>query len=179
MTNQEVLERYISLCQSNLEDNNRVLSILQKHGIREQFLFGNFRLGHDSGNLSEMVGEDKDSRERLEALSILRNGKERLQHRLIIPIENESKAVVNLIGVSLHPHAKNRVIALNEAGIFNEAFLRKMPEIICTEDPLEALLLIQNDVPYTTFLFGNDEKYTSFFTSHGIRRVMFTFDGSS
>jgi len=177
MTNQEVLERYVSLCQSNLENNSRILSILRKRGIREQFLFENFRLGYTSGNLSEVVGQDKDSRERLEALDILQNGKERLQRRLIIPIENENKAVINLVGISLHPQAKSRVIALNEAGIFNEAFLGKTPEIVCTEDPLDALLLIQQDLPNTTFLFGNDEKYASFVPSHGIRRVVFGFEG--
>jgi hypothetical protein len=177
MTNQEVLERYISLCQTNLENDSRVLSLLRKRGIREHFLFTNFRLGYAGGNLAEVVGEDKDSHERLEALGVLLNGKECLQHRLIIPIENENKAAINLVGVSLHPQAKNRVVALNDAGIFNQAFLAKTPEIVGTEDPLEALLLIQQDVPNTTFLFGNDEKYTSFFTSYGIRRVVFTFDG--
>ncbi len=177
MTNQEVLDRYISLCQSNLENNGRVLSLLRKRRIREQFLLTNFRLGYASGNLSDVVGEDKDSRERLEALGILRNGKELLQHRLVIPIEDENKAIVNLVAISLHPQSKHRVIVLNEAGIFNQPFLGKTTEIVCTEDPLEALLLIQQDVPNATFLFGSDEKYASFIASHGIRQVLFTFDG--
>jgi len=177
MTNQEVLERYISLCQSNLENNSRVLSLLRKKGIRERFLFTNFRLGYSSGSLSDVVGEDKESTDRLEALGILRNGKERLQHRLIIPIEDENKVVVNLVSVSLHPHSKHKVIALNEAGIFNQPFLEKTTEIVCTEDPLEALCLIQQDVPNTTFLFGNDEKYASFMAAIGKRRVVFIFDG--
>jgi hypothetical protein len=69
MTNQEVLDRYISLCQSNLETNSHILSLLRKRGIREQFLFINFRLGYSNGNLSEVVGEAKDSRDRLEALA--------------------------------------------------------------------------------------------------------------
>ena len=173
MTNQEVLERYISLCQSNLETNSRILSLLRKRGIGEQFLFTNFRLGYSNGNLSEVVGEDKDSRERIETLGILRNGKELLQHRLIIPIEDENKVVVNLVAVSLHPQSKRRVIALNETGIFNQSFLGKTTEIICTEDPLESLLLIQKDVPNITFLFGSDEKYASFMASHGIEWLQF------
>jgi hypothetical protein len=177
MTNQEVLERYISLCQSNLENNSRVLSILRKRGICEQFLFTNFRLGYSNGNLSEVVGEDKDSRDKLEVLGILRNGKERLQHRLIVPITDENTAVINLVAISLHPQSKHQVIALNEAGIFNQPFLGKTIEIVCTEDPLEALLLIQQNVPNTTFLFGSDEKYASFMASCGIRQVVFTFDG--
>jgi len=177
MTNQEVLERYIYLCQSNLENNSRVLSLLRKRGIREQFLFANFRLGYASGSLADVVGEDKDSQDKLKALGILRNGKERLQHGLIIPIEDENKAVVNLVAISLHPQSKQLVIALNEAGIFNHPFLGKTSEIVCTEDPLEALLLIQQDISNTTFLFGSDEKYASFFTSQGIRLAVFTSDG--
>jgi len=177
MTTQEVLERYISLCQSNLENDSRTLSLLRKRGIREQFLFANFRLGYASGHLSEVVREDRDSRDRLEASGILRNGTEHLQHRVIIPIENENKSAVNLVGVSLHSQSKHRVVALNEVGIFNEAFLTKTSEIVCTEDPLEALFLIQQGIPNTVFLFGSDEKYTSFIVSHGIRRVVFTFDG--
>jgi len=177
MTSPEVFERYISLCQSNLENNSRVLSLLRKRGIREQFLLVNFRLGYASGSLSEVVGEDKDSRDRLEALGVLRNGKEHLQHRLIVPITDENKAVVNLVAISLHPQSKHRVITLNESGIFNHPFLGKTTEIVCTEDPLEALLLIQQDVTNATFLFGSDEKYTSFMASHGIRQVVFVFDG--
>jgi hypothetical protein len=177
MTKQEVIERYISLCQSNLESHSRVLSLLRKRGICEQFLFTNFRLGYSSGNLSKVVGEDKDSRDRLGTLGILRNGKECLQHRLIIPITDENKAVVNLVAISLHPQSKHRVISLNEAGIFNQPFLGKTTEIVCTEDPIEALLIIQQDVPNTTFLFGSDEKYASFMASHGIRQIVFAFDG--
>jgi hypothetical protein len=110
-------------------------------------------------------------------LGILRNGKELLQHRLIIPITDENKAAVNLVAISLHPQSKHRVIALNDSGIFNQSFLGKTTEIVCTEDPLEALLLIQQDVPNTIFLFGNDEKYALFMASHGVRQVVFTFDG--
>jgi len=177
MTNQEILERYISLCQSNLEKNSRMLSLLRKNGIRERFIFANFRLGYSSGSLSEVVGEDKESTVRLKALGILRNGKERLQHRLIIPIEDENKVVVNLVTISLHPQSKHRVIVLNEEGIFNQPFLGKTTEIFCTEDPLEALLLIQQEFPNTTFLFGSDEKYASFMAACRIRTVVFTFDG--
>jgi len=52
-----------------------------------------------------------------------------------------------------------------------------MREIIFTENPLEALLLIQNDYPNTTFLFGDDHKYLKFINEHKVKRIIFTFEG--
>jgi len=115
--------------------------------------------------------------EKFARIGIIKNGKEIFKSCIIIPIYNENKVVINIAGYNIYPQSKNNFISLNDSGIFNQSFLKNMREIIFTESPLEALLLIQNDYPNTTFLFGDDHKYLKFINEHKVKRVIFTFEG--
>ncbi len=66
---------------------------------------------------------------------------------------------------------------MNDSRIFNQPFLKNVKDIIFTENPLEALSLIQSDNPNTTFLFGSDSKYIQFINEHRIKKAIFTFNG--
>lgn len=173
----EMLERYVELCVQGLEETPRVQALLKNTGVRERFLYESFQIGYATGKLSDLVQGNEGLAEHCEKLGLLHVGKERFAHYLTLPIMSGDKAVVNIVGYNLHPRAKNKLIALGADGIFNQAFLAAASEVVLTEGPLEALLLIQNDVPNASFVFGDDQKYLHFFREHGIRKVLFAFQG--
>jgi len=177
MNNNEILERYILICCNNIKGNPRVLNLLRKYGIFEPFIFENFCLGYSGGGLLESVGDNVPLKQHLEKIGILKNEKELFKSCMTIPIYDENKAVVNIIGYPIYANSKKRIIILNDSGIFNQPFLKNVKEIIFTENPLEALFLIQSDYSNTTFLFGGNSKYTRFINENRIKETIFTFDG--
>ena len=48
-----VLERYLKICNRNLEGDSRVLPLLEGKGISKTFLINNFSLGFSNGALDE------------------------------------------------------------------------------------------------------------------------------
>ena len=177
MKSSEVLERYVQLCVQGLEETPRVQALLRNEGLRETFVYQSFRIGYATGSLVFLARGNEALGKRCEEVGLLKQGKETLAHCLILPIVDSEKQPVNLVGFTLYPKAKKKALFLNPAGIFNQAFLAGAKEVVLTESPLEALLLIQNDVPNVTFLFGDDTKYLHFLQEHGIRKVVFTFEG--
>jgi hypothetical protein len=173
----EVLERYVQLCVQGLEETTRVQTLLRNQGLRESFLFQSFRIGYSAGTLLDLVQANDGLGKLCEEAGVLRNGKESLAHRLILPIVDSEKHVVNVVGLNLYPKAKKKLLCLSPGGIFNQAFLAGATEVVLTESPLDALLLIQNDVANVTFVFGEDAKYLHFFQEHGIRMVIFALEG--
>ena len=162
MNKQDIYERYFQICNSNLKKNNRVLSILKKNGIYENYIFENFDIGYANGKLIELIGVNVELKRKFSEIGIIKNGKEMFKNYITIPIYDGNKVAVDIIGYNIYPQSKNRIISLNDSGIFNQSFLMNTREVIFTENPLEALLLIQNDYPNTTFLFGDNHKYVKF-----------------
>ncbi len=177
MNAKSILERYVALCSNNLKDNVRVLSILKNQDIYEDYIFENFMLGYSDGRILETISKNDGLVSLFEKAGIITNRKEVLKSCITIPVFNEEKEIVNIAGYNIHQRSKNKLVTLNKSGIFNKPFLSKAKEIILTENPLETLLLIQNDFPAATFLFGDDSKYVSFINEHGIKRAVFTFEG--
>jgi len=177
MVSQNVIERYFQICNENLKENTRVLALLKKYGIFENYIFENFCIGYSNGAITDLIGGNEKLKEKLTEIGIIKKGKEIFKSCVTVPIYDENKILVNIIGYYIYPKSKNKLIALNDSGIFNQSFLRNMREIIFTENPLEALLLIQNDYPNTTFLFGDDHKYLKFINEHKVKRIIFTFEG--
>ena len=179
MANQAILERYISFCNANLGKEKRALAFLRRNGITGEFIFENYQIGYSTGNIGELVVGNDDLSQWLENVSIVRNGKEIFKNRLIIPIVDDNKIPVNIAAYSIHPQTKNKLLFLNDSGIFNQDFLQNGSEILLTENPIEALQLIQHDYSNVTFISGNDQKYVKFIQDNGIRRVVFTFEGGA
>ena len=177
MKAQEALERYVQLCSQALGETQRIINFLKKQGLREHWLVESFRLGYADGVLSELVLNNEPLEQFCEQNGLLLKGKEHLAGCLTLPILDESKSIVNIVGYKINAQAKRKLISLSSAGIFNQPFLQNAQELVFTESPLDALLLIQNDVPNVTFAFGDDSKYVHFTHEHSIRKVIFTFEG--
>ena len=175
MKNQEILIKCVSIYNGNLMQNTRVLSLLKKYGIYENYIFENFEIGYANGKLIELTGENRELKIKFTEIGIIKNGKEIFKNYITIPIYDVNKAVVDIIGYNIYPQSKNKLISLNDSGIFNQSFLRNTREVIFTENPLEALLLIQNDYPNTTFFFGDNHKYVNFINEHKIKRAIFIY----
>ena len=177
MNKQEYLKKYAELCCLNLKENKRILALVKNLGVFENYIFDNFQIGYSNGNLIETIGENKDLIDCFTEIGIIKNNKEEFTNHLTFPIYDNNKAIVNVAYYNPHPQSKNKLQFLNSNGIFNSSFLKNNPEVILTESPIDALLLIQNNYPNTTFLIGEDLKYISFFKENNIRKVIFTFDG--
>ena len=176
MNKQEYLKKYAELCCSNLKENKRILVLLKNLGIHENYIFDNFQIGYSNGNLLETIGDNKDLVDYFIEIGIIKNNKEEYINHLTFPIYDDNKIIVNVAYYNPHPQRKNKLQFLNSSGIFNSSFLKHNTEIILTESPIDALLLIQNNYPNTTFLLGDDSKYISFIKDNNIRKVTFTFD---
>ena len=179
MYSQEILERYVSICQSNLESNPRALSFLKRNGITEGFIFENFRVGYASGNLVEILGENDELIATLGNMGILNGKNEALKGCITIPVLNENKAIENVVGYKLYARSGSRTLSVNEQGIFNAAFIRNVAEVFVTEGPIDALFFIQNDYPNITFTHGQEDKFIRFLHGSLVRRIVFTFDGKA
>ena len=142
MRDQEILSRYVDLCRTGLEKEPRVIPFLTRAGAFERFVVDSFQIGYADGTFAALAGEDEEVRKAAVRLGILAGTKERLRSRLTIPILDENRVILNIAGVSLSATGKHAVVALNDSGIFNQAFLRNSEELILTESPLTALALI-------------------------------------
>jgi len=172
-----ICERYTAICNNHIKENSRILTYLKNQGIYENYIFENFCIGYSNGRLVELIEENDEIEEKLSEIGIINQSREIFKSCVTVPIYDENKIIVNIIGYKVYSKNKNRLIFLNDSGIFNQPFLINTREIIFTENPLEALLLIQNDYPNTTFLFGDDHKYVNFINEHKIKRAIFTFGG--
>jgi len=177
MHNQAIFERYITLCQNNLLKNSQILSSLKRYGIYENYIFENFRIGYSNGMMLNLMQAHDELKKRAAEIGFLKNGKELFKSCITIPIYDENKAVINIIGYPIYANSKKRIISINDSGIFNQSFLKNVKKTIFTENPLEALFLIQNDYPNTTFFHGDDSKYMRFINEHRIKKAIFSFDG--
>jgi len=179
MNIQDVFSRYIEINNNNLRENTKIISILKKNCIFEDLITNNFNIGFSSGNIIEIIGDNEDIRQKLSESGIIKNDKDIFTNFLTIPIYDENKAIINIIGYNIFPQSKNKMIFLNEKGIFNQNFLKNNREIIITENPIDTLILIQNNYPNSTFIYGDDKKFLNFVTENKIIKTIFTFEGKA
>ncbi len=172
-----ILEQYIDRAHEQLFESEKALRFLERAGISERFVLESFRIGFSDGSLPEQVEGNAERTERLQSLGLLGKTGETLRNRIIIPILDEDRAPVNVVGISLSARAKHPVVILGTEGVFNAPFLRNVDEGILTDNPLHALFLIQHGFDTATFVLENDEAFVSFVKRHGIRAVTFTFEG--
>ena len=179
MTRNELLAYYVSHCQKTLADHARAKRFLEQNRVSEGFVTDTFLLGFSDGSILDYCLENEPLRSELERGGLLQNGKDLFKGCIIIPVFDENKTPVNVVGYSINSQKKERVIALRSDDIFNSPFLKNCSDVVFTNNPLAALMLIAVDVPNTTFIFGDEKKYSRFCIEHGIRNVLFTYDGSA
>ena len=179
MTRHELLEYYISHCRKNLADHPRAQRFLDHSGVGVGFVADAFMLGFADGSILEFCRENEQLRGELERVGLVKNDKELLRGCIIIPVFDENKEPVNIVGYSINAQKKERMISLRPDGVFNLPFLKNRGDVIFTDDPLTALMLIAAEVANSTFIFGDEKKYSKFCFEHGIRSVLFTYEGSA
>ncbi|MBN2738872.1 MAG: hypothetical protein JXR70_17960, partial [Spirochaetales bacterium] len=175
MNYQEILQKYISDCASNLLETGKILNYLKTQGIRESYLFDSFRIGYSSGDLGALVSGNKELEAKLEHLGLMQKGKETLANHIIIPIMDSQKEIVNIVGYNPHPRRVKRITALNQKGLFNKGYLNNCETMIITDNPLHSLLLIQSGYNHSTFLYYNDKDIVEHFKNHKTREALFAF----
>jgi DNA primase len=170
---------YVDHCRKTLADHSRAQRFLGQNGVDQGFVSETFMLGFADGSIRDFACENEQLRAELEEAGLLRNGTDLLQGCLTIPILDENKEPVNIVGYSINAQKKERMIFLRPDGIFNAPFLKNCADVILADTPLTALMLIASDVPNTSFIFGDEKKYSRFCFENGIRNVLFTFEGSA
>jgi len=172
-----VFEQYIDRCHELLLENEKALRFLSRAGITERFVLESFRVGFADGSLAEQIEGNTELYARCESLGLLTKAEETLRNRIVIPVLDEERAPIGLVGVALSARAKEAVVSVGETAVFNAPFLRNTDEAVITDSPLRALLLIQNGIDSATFVLDNDAALAAFIQRHDIRRAVFTFDG--
>ena len=114
MKKNELLGRYVSICRNNLDENSKIKSMLNSYGISERFIFDNFNLGYSNGSILELIAGNKELKEGFSTLGLLENNKDIFKNYIILPISDEDKQIVNIIGYSLSARKKEKTINLNK-----------------------------------------------------------------
>ena len=179
MTKREILSYYIDSCVKTLEDDPRPQRFLEKRGINHAAFGESINLGFSDGKTAERIVGNTQLQEEVEKSGIIKNGKDVFAGSLIVPILDENKEPVNIVGFSINPRKKHPVTWLDSESIFNEAYLSHYEQMILTENPIHALFLMQADIHQVTFVFGDERKYLRLCQEHRIREVVFTYEGNA
>jgi hypothetical protein len=179
MTKREILSYYSESCRKTLEHDPRPQRFLEKHGINHAAFGESINLGFSDGKTAERIEGNEQLQEEVEKSGIVRNGIDVFAGSLIVPILDENKEPVNIVGFSINPRKKDPLTWLDSGSIFNEAYLSHCKQMILTEDPIHALFLMQADVNHVTFVFGDERKYLHLCQEHRIREVLFTYEGNA
>jgi hypothetical protein len=126
VSNAAVLEQYIDRCHEQIFENEKALRFIARAGVTERFVLESFRIGFAEGNLAEVVQGNTDLYARCESLGLLSKSEETLRNRIVIPLVDENRATMGLVGVALLPKAKRRIIIVGEPAVFNAPFLRNI-----------------------------------------------------
>lgn len=175
----KLLDRYIEYYQPILQENKRILTFLKNEGVYERFIFDNFKLAYSDGSITDMILENAELHKQCEQIGLIKNIKDVFSNYLLIPVLDTNKNIVDIAGYNLYPQSKNKLIFLNNEGIFNQPFLINQNELILTENPIQTFNLIQNDYPNTTFMIPGENKYVKFILDNNIKKAMFTFEGKA
>ena len=84
---------------------------------------------------------------------------------------------MNVVGYNDDGRGKQPMRALNDRGLFNAPYLSRQRELVVAEDPVDTLLLIQNDVANATFFLESDDACLEFVREHDLKRVTFLCEG--
>ena len=179
MNKQALLKKYVEQCHETLMNDDRLLEHLKRRGINERFIFESFTLGFADNTLHNQLGENEFLLNTYEELGIIQNGKEQLSDLLTIPIYDENKFIVNIIGCNLSIGKNQTIISLSDEGVFNAPFLKNNKDLVFADSPIDCFLLIQNDLHNATFLYGSDDKFVALFNGSELRECRFTFDGKA
>ena len=117
MNRTEIINRYIEVCCERLATHVRAKRFLERAGVTEASVIESYRIGFSDGSITDFANENEEIRSELERTGLLENGQDRLRNCIIIPVFDESKTPVNLVGYSIYAQRKPRTITLADEGI--------------------------------------------------------------
>src|SRR4030042_458793 len=94
MNNQDIFKTFIEKCSQNLLQNNKVITLLKSKGIKESFIFENFKLGFLDDSVYKSIGDNKPILSKLNESGLYKDNKPLFNNVLIIPIYAENKAII-------------------------------------------------------------------------------------
>jgi len=178
MNNQDIFKTLIEKCNQNLLQNNKIINLLKSNGIKESFIFENFKLGFVDDSVYTSIGDNKPILSKLNESGLYKGNKLLFNNVFTIPIYDENKTIINIIFYDFNTQSDNTKF-LNDKGILNYGFIKDSQEVIFTKSCLETFQLIQANYHNTTFIYGNDKKYIDFFINNNIKKAIITFEGKA
>jgi DNA primase catalytic core len=186
----ELLLQVVGYYHETLKQSPEALRYLESRGLRSSEMVERFRLGFANRTLGyRLPAKNRKAGEairgRLEALGIFRaSGHEHLNGSLVIPVFDESGAVVEMYGRKVTPDL-NRRIPLHlylpgpHRGVWNHEALVASKEIILCESLIDALTFWSAGYRNVTASYGVEgftADHLEAFRRHGTERVLIAYD---
>ena len=103
MSNQEYLSKYIDICNLNIRENKKIISILKNLGIYGNYIFDNLKIGYSNGNILEIIGDNLEIKNYFLSIGIIKNNREVYANYITIPVYDENKAILNIAFFNPYP----------------------------------------------------------------------------
>ena len=124
MTQHELLKFYLQHCRTTLAGHGKAQQFLKRMGVREGSVDDGFAPGFADGSIGEICRENEKLRSELERVGLLKNGNEPFKGCLVIPILDENKEPVNIVGYGINAQRKKPMMWLRPDGLFNDSSVR-------------------------------------------------------
>jgi len=97
MNNQDILKTFNEKCNYNLMQNNKIIDLLKTKGIKESFIFENFKLGFLDDSVYKSIGDNKPILFKLNESGLYKDNNPLFSNVLTIPIYDENKTIINIV----------------------------------------------------------------------------------
>src|SRR4030042_4105841 len=97
MNSQDILHTFIEKCKSSLLQNKKMLKLLNSKGIKESFIFENFKLGFSDHAVYQSIGNAKPLVAKLHETGLFKNNVPSFTDLVTIPIYDENKTIANIV----------------------------------------------------------------------------------
>ncbi len=187
---QAMLRRVIDYYHETLKQSPEALEYLERRGLAHPELIGHFRLGYANRTLGYRLPEKSrkagaEVRGQLQKLGLLRpSGHEHFSGSLVIPVISPDGLITEVYGRKIRDDlrkgtAYHLYLPGPHAGVFNEAALAAIDEVILCESLIDALTFWAAGYRNVTASYGTSgftEAHLAAFRRHGIKRVLIAYD---
>jgi DNA primase catalytic core len=186
----ELMLQVVGYYHETLKESPEALGYLESRGLRSSEMIERFRLGFANRTLGyRLPAKNRKAGEairgRLEALGIFRaSGHEHLNGSLIIPVFDETGAVVEMYGRKVTPDLHKRIplhlyLPGPHRGVWNREALVASKEIILCESLIDALSFWCAGYRNVTASYGVEgftADHLEAFRRHGTERMLIAYD---
>lgn len=151
---QALLRRTVELYHATFKEERQGLVYLVKHGIINQAIYLDYKMGFVNGNLRRTLPPDGPMVEMLKQLGILTaKGSELFYNCVVLPIYDEDGNVVSFYGCHIE-RKEDIYLPGPHKSVFNIGALKVSKKIFLTESIMDSLSLIQMGIRETIPLYG-------------------------